>query len=96
MSSLWRFVQFVELTNDASQGKDMKIKALRNKKANVDAVSVMFYGSGDLNQNQKDKLKLIRTTCKKVFNLETLPPVYAYRKNLGDKYYAKLMNYEED
>lgn len=90
------FTQFVELTNDASLGKDMKITQLRNKKANVDAVSVMFYGEGDLTQHQKDKLKLIRTTCKKVFNLEALPPVYAYRKNLGDKYYLKLMNYEED
>lgn len=90
------FVQLVDLQNDASVGKDMKLMQLRNKKANVDAVSVMFYGDGKLNEYQQQKLELIRTTCKKVFNLDSLPPVYAYAKSLIGLSYINLKEYEVD
>ena len=89
------FVQLVELQNDATFGKDMKIPGLRNKKANVDAIVVMFYGDGNLNQYQMDKLALIRTTAVKEFGLDTEPPVFAYRRSPVDLSYINLKEYEE-
>lgn len=89
------FVQFIELGNDATFGKDMKISELRNKKANVDAIVVMFYGDGNLNQYQQDKLALIRTSATQTFGLDGDLPIYAYRQSMLDLCYINLMQYEE-
>jgi hypothetical protein len=89
------FVQLVELGNDATFGKDMKISELRDKKANVDAIVVMFYGDGTLNQYQMDKLSEIRTSATYTFKLDGDLPVFAYRRSMLDLTYAKMMQYEE-
>ena len=89
------FAQFIELQNDATFGKDMKLSKLRNKKANVDAIVVMFYGNGELNQYQMDKLALIRTTAVKMFGLDGEPPVFAYGRSVIELSYIKLQQYEE-
>jgi hypothetical protein len=89
------FAQFIELSNDATFGKDMKLDSMRNKKANVDAIVVMFYGDGTLNQYQQDKLALIRTSASKTFNLDGELPVFAYRRSMLDLSYVNLMQYEE-
>ncbi len=88
------FVQLVELKNDATFGKDMKLSQMRDKKANVDAIVVMFYGDGILNQFQKDKLALIRTSSVKTFGLDGEPPVFAYQRSLTDLSYINLKEYE--
>jgi hypothetical protein len=89
------FAQFIELQNDATFGKDMKISKLRNKKANVDAIVVMFYGDGNLNQYQMDKLALIRTSAVKTFDLDGELPVFAYQRSSMDPSYSNLQAYEE-
>lgn len=89
------FAQFIETKNDATFGKDMRLTQLRNKKANVDAIVVMFYGDGTLNQFQKDKLELIRTTATKAFGLEADLPIYAYRSSILDRAYLNLKEYED-
>jgi hypothetical protein len=89
------FVQLIELQNDATFGKDMKLSKMRNKKANVDAIVVMFYGNGTLNQYQMDKLALIRTSAVKTFGLEGEPPIFAYQRSMLDVSYINLQAYEE-
>ena len=89
------FAQLIEITNDASVGKDMKITQLRNKKANVDAIVVMFYGDGTLNDFQVNKLAILRTNATKQFGLEGEPPVYAYRRSMTDLAYLNLKQYED-
>ena len=89
------FVQMIDLMNDATVGKDMKLSKLRNKKANVDAIVVMFYGDGILNQYQKDKLALIRTSAVKTFGLDGEPPIFAYQRSMVDLSYINLKEYEE-
>jgi hypothetical protein len=73
----------------------MKLSKLRNKKANVDAIVVMFYGNGTLNQYQMDKLALIRTSAVKTFGLDGEPPVFAYQRSMLDVSYINLQAYEE-
>jgi hypothetical protein len=73
----------------------MKISKLRNKKANVDAIVVMFYGDGNLNQYQMDKLALIRTSAVKTFDLDGELPVFAYQRSSMDPSYSNLQAYEE-
>ena len=89
------FVQMIDLENDATVGKDMKLSKLRNKKANVDAIVVMFYGDGILNQYQKDKLALIRTSAVKTFGLDGEPPIFAYQRSMVDLSYINLKEYED-
>lgn len=89
------FAQFIDLSNDATFGKDMKLSKMRNKKANVDAIVVMFYGDGNLNQYQTDKLALIRTSAVKTFGLDGEPPVIAYQRSMMDLSYLNLKAYEE-
>ena len=89
------FAQFIELNNDSTFGKDMKLTQLRGKKANVDAIVVMFYGDGSLNQFQQDKLALIRTSAVKTFGLDDEPPIFAYQRSITDLAYQKLKEYED-
>ena len=89
------FAQFIELTNDATFGKDMKIKQLRNKKANVDAIVVMFYGDGTLNDYQLAKLSILRTNASKQFSLDDELPIYAYQRSITDTAYLNLKQYED-
>jgi len=89
------FAQFIEISDDSTFGKDMKLTFMRNKKANSDAIVVMFYGDGHLNQYQQDKLDLIRTNASYVFNLESELPVYAYCRSLTDMCYVNLIEYED-
>lgn len=67
------FVQCVEVTNDATIGADMK------GKPNLDAVSIVFYGDGNLNEYQMGKFSDIVNHVKKSFNLETID-VVAYKQ----------------
>lgn len=89
------FSQFIELSNDATFGKDMKLSQLRNKKANVDAIVVMFYGDGTLNEYQQQKLAALRVNAAKQFSLETDLPVYAYQRSPMDTAYINLKEYED-
>jgi len=89
------FAQFIEIENDATYGKDMKISKLRNKKANVDGIVVMFYGDGVLNDYQQGKLAMLRTNATKQFGLEDDLPVYAYQRSPMDAAFINLKEYED-
>ena len=66
------FVQCVELKYDATLGNDM------NGKPNLDAVSIVFYGDGNLNGYQQAKLSDIVNTVKTELSVETID-VVAYK-----------------
>lgn len=68
------FVQCVELKYDSTIGSDMK------GKPNLDAVSVMFYGDGNLNDYQMGKFMDIVNNVKKTFKVDTID-VVAYKQS---------------
>jgi hypothetical protein len=61
----------------------------------VDAIVVMFYGECILNQYQKDKLALIRTSAVKAFGLDGESSIFAYQRSMVDLSYINLKEYEE-
>lgn len=85
------FVQCVELKYDATLGNDME------GKPNLDAVSVMFYGTGELTEYQRKVKEDIINTIKNTFNGEYVECV-AYNPPRATaaqlKAYEKLKFYE--
>ena len=73
------FVQCAELDDDATLGSDMTDRTIPGK-PNVDAVSVLFYGNGVLNDYQQARLSDIVNHVKKKFKLDEIR-VVAYRPN---------------
>lgn len=91
------FVQFVEMDNDSNYGTNYKLDKMKKKKSNKDAIVVMFYGDGTLNDYQKAKLTEIVAHTKGYFSgLEENPPVYAYKSGFFDSNYSRLKAYAED
>lgn len=85
------FIQCADITNDGTYGSDM-----RGKK-NIDAVSIMFYGDGALNDYQQDKMLDIINHVKKAGNLEEIEVIAFLPTNLVDKRnfaYVNLKQYE--
>lgn len=66
------FVQCADLSYDATIGSDM------SGKPNLDAVSIMFYGDGNLNSYQMDKFKDIVNHVKTTYKLSAID-VVAYK-----------------
>ncbi len=85
------FIQCADITNDGTYGSDMK------GKKNIDAVSIMFYGDGQLNKYQEEKMLDIINHVKKAGNLEEIEVVAFKAQNILDKRNLaalKLVNYE--
>lgn len=86
------FVQCVELENDATLGSDMTDKTIKGK-PNVDAVSVMFYGNGDLNEYQTARLADIVNHVKTTFKVEEIKVVAYVPPGFAKKFaMAKIWN----
>lgn len=85
------FIQCADITNDGTYGSDMK------GKKNIDAVSIMFYGNGQLNKYQEEKMLDIINHVKKAGNLEEIEVVAFKAQNILDKRNLaalNLVNYE--
>lgn len=85
------FIQCADITNDGTYGSDM------SGKKNIDAVSIMFYGDGALNDYQQDKMLDIINHVKKAGNLEEIEVVAFRTMNPVDKRnlaYVNLKLYE--
>jgi hypothetical protein len=85
------FIQCADITNDGTYGSDMK------GKKNIDAVSIMFYGDGQLNKYQEEKMLDIINHVKKAGNLEEIEVVAFKAQNILDKRNLaalNLVNYE--
>jgi len=79
------FVQCVETSYDATVGSDMK------GKPNLDAISIMFYGDGNLNEYQMAKFKDIVNNVKKSFNLDAID-VVAYKQSAATPQQISVWN----
>lgn len=84
-------IQCAEIENDGTLGSDM-----RGKK-NVDAVSIVFYGDGNLNKYQQEKMTDIINHVKKAGNLDEIEVVAFMTLNPVDKRnlaYVNLKTFE--
>jgi len=80
------FIQCADITNDGTYGSDMK------GKKNIDAVSIMFYGDGQLNKYQEEKMLDIINHVKKAGNLEEIEVVAFKAQNVLDKRNLAALN----